>query len=78
MDIYFALGAIGLFLLLAAYALTMSKKITQDSLHYHSLNFVGCVLLVAYAIKIDSLVFVVLESAWGLIALGFIIKNLKG
>jgi len=77
MDVFFALGTAGLSLLLIAYALTMSKRITQDSSRYHLLNFIGCVLLVAYAIKIESPVFVVLESVWGLIALGFILKKLR-
>lgn len=77
MGYYFAMGALGLFLLLAAYALSLFKKITPESLQYQSLNFLGCVLLVAYAIKIDSLIFTLLNTVWGLIALGFIIKRLK-
>lgn len=76
MDIFFAIGATGLFLLLLAYALTMAKKLAQDSVHYQALNFIGSVLLVAYALKIGSIIFVALNTIWGLIALGFIVKKI--
>lgn len=77
MDPYPAIGSAGLFLLLVAYALTLTKKISNESTEYHALNLAGCIMLVIYALKIDSLVFAVLEGIWGLIALGFVLKKLQ-
>jgi len=63
------IGTTGLLLLLSAFVLNLLKRLGTDSVTYYILNVVGCVLLSYYAIVINSIPFLILESVWGLFAI---------
>ena len=62
------LGVIGMSVVLIAYLLNLFNKVTVESERYLMLNFLGCVLLFAYAFQIDSTPFMVVNAVWGLSA----------
>ncbi len=69
-------GSIGLVCLLLAFILNSFKQIGRESYMYNMLNFIGAFLLVYYAFTLNSIVFIILESIWGLVALYMISKKL--
>ena len=68
-------GIVGLSLLLVAFVLSSIGKINQKDRTYNILNFFGALLLAIYAIQLNSLVFVILEIVWGLVALYNLLKR---
>ena len=71
------IGIAGMFLLLLAFALNLAKKLTQDAVAYIVLNILGAGLSVYYAIALDAVPFIILESVWGLFALYKLMLVLK-
>jgi len=63
-----ALGAIGPVLLLGAYFLVSTGRVTGRSSRYQLMNLVGSAVLVAYSFAFEAWVSVALNVAWGLIA----------
>jgi len=63
------LGAIGVFLILAAYFLNVTGKIDSKSFRYVILNFVGAVLACVASILLHYIPFIILEAMWALVSL---------
>lgn len=63
------LGTVGVALLLLAFLLNLSGKLSQKSRAYAGLNVVGAGLSCAAAFLIPFTPFVVLEGTWALVAL---------
>lgn len=63
------IGTIGVFLILLAYFLTATNKMSNKSIAYISLNLIGAGLagLASYLIKYYP--FVILEGVWALVSL---------
>ncbi len=71
------IGTSGVTLLLIAFALNISKKITPESKTYLGLNILGAALAGVSSYMIDFIPFVVLESVWALASLSALLKTLK-
>ena len=62
-------GIVGAALMLVAFVLLQLKYLKDDDLVYDGINFVGGLLLVAYAHLIGSLPFLILNGVWTLVSL---------
>ena len=63
------IGFIGVGILLAAFVLTLLKKVSQDSPIYIVLNFLGAALACFASILINYVPFIILEGVWTLVSL---------
>ena len=68
------LGTTGVALLLLAFLLNLSGKLSQKSRAYAALNTVGAALSCAAAALIPFVPFVILEGTWSLVALVALIR----
>lgn len=72
-------GTSGAVIVLAAFLLNQTKRLTTESFTYDFLNFIGSVVLLIYAITIASYPFVAINIIWGGFSLkDVIVKLLKG
>ena len=72
------IGVIGAAAVLIAFLFRENKKYGTDTIPYLFVNFVGSALLTIYAIILNSIPFIILDTVWGLNSLWFlIIKILK-
>lgn len=62
------LGSVGLTLLLSAFVLNQTNRLSPDSKWYNILNIIGGFLLTYYAWVLGSIPFLILEAAWALFA----------
>ncbi len=67
-------GTIGVSLLLLAYLLNLSKRISQESKTYTILNIVGAGLACYSSYLISFVPFVILEGTWFIVSLVALIK----
>jgi hypothetical protein len=72
-NVYAALGWIGTLSYLLAYLLLSVNKLKSTQISYHALNIVGSVGLVANAMHYADLPNIVVNIAWGVIAIVAII-----
>lgn len=63
------IGTIGVALLLAAFALNLLDRISEQGRAYLSMNFAGAMMAAWYAFDNGLFPFVVLEMVWALVAL---------
>jgi len=68
-------GAVGMLLLLSAFALISTKRLTPSGIAYQGMNFTGAIILVIYSIVLMAWVSVALNGVWAIIALVTIIRN---
>lgn len=68
-------GAIGVTLLLLAFALNSRGLLGSDSRAYHAMNVVGASLSCLASWWLDYLPFVVLEGAWAAVALAALVRG---
>lgn len=61
-------GSIGVGLLLSAFALNLTGRLTRRSRTYHALNAVGAALAALASWSLGFVPFVVLEGTWCLVA----------
>jgi hypothetical protein len=71
------IGFIGVATLLAAYFLNLTKKISQDSLAYVSLNLVGAVTAGIASVLLNYVPFIILEAVWSVVSLIAIINYFR-
>ncbi len=69
MDFADWIGFIGVSILLLAFLLNLSKKISQDSHAYILLNLIGAGLACIASILIEYVPFIILEGAWTLVSI---------
>jgi uncharacterized membrane protein YdcZ (DUF606 family) len=67
--LYTPIGSAGALVILILFVLNQLKRVGRDSLTYDFWNFVGGLLLVIYAILIESYPFLALNLVWTLISL---------
>ena len=58
------IGSLGVGLLLAAFALNLTRKLHERHPAYLLMNFVGAAMAAWYALVGDIIPFVILESVW--------------
>ncbi len=62
-------GVAGLAMLLSGFILGEFLKIGEDTISYNILNIIGSVLLAVYAVKLNSIPFMILETVWAIVAI---------
>ena len=70
------IGTIGVTLLLLAYFLSITKKITQSSLIYILLNCSGAAMACFASVLLHYMPFIILEGTWTLVSLVILAKYL--
>ena len=71
------IGIIGGAIVLIAFLLENSKKITNEALVYDFLNCLGSALLVWYALLLGSIPFAIINIVWGVVSLIDVFKYLR-
>lgn len=62
-------GIVGAAIILVAFILNQTNKLSNDNFYYDLLNFVGSFLLVIYAIVTGAIPFLILNSVWAVASL---------
>lgn len=71
------IGALGVFLILLAYFLNITNKLSTKDKSYLLLNFFGALLACISSYLIKSLPFMVLEGTWAVISMNAIFNKKK-
>ncbi|MCE3281122.1 MAG: hypothetical protein K0S44_3313 [Bacteroidetes bacterium] len=71
------IGFIGVAILLLAFLLNLTGKITQTSLLYIVLNIIGAALAGIASYLINYIPFVILEGTWTLVSLTALLKHVR-
>lgn len=58
------IGSVGVFLILLAYLLNITKKISSDDLSFKWLNILGAALACVASVRMNYVPFIILESVW--------------
>jgi len=69
------LGFIGVALILLAYILNVSNKISNNDFSFILLNFIGALLACLASILLKYLPFIILEGIWALVSLNSLFKK---
>jgi hypothetical protein len=69
------IGFTGVFILLIAFLLNLSGKLSQNSIGYILLNIIGAGLACLASVLIKYLPFVILEGTWTLVSIVALIKH---
>ncbi|MCU0508554.1 MAG: hypothetical protein MUC34_09140 [Anaerolineae bacterium] len=78
MDLSTILGSAGVALLLLAFLLNLTKRLSQASILYSAMNMVGAGLSGFASYLIGFVPFVVLEGTWCLVAAVALLRALTG
>ena len=71
------IGFIGVTILLIAYFLNLTNRLSKESLGYLSLNFMGAGIACFASILLDYMPFIILEGSWTLVSAYGIIQYFK-
>jgi len=71
------IGFTGMALILFAFIMNQFHKWKDDSLGYDLVNVIGATLLIAYALLINSLPFLILNGVWMLVSLRDVLWDVK-
>jgi multisubunit Na+/H+ antiporter MnhB subunit len=74
MDYVLLLGTIGLIILLIAFIIEHTK-IKKKKFYFNLLNFIGSTILGIYAILTSNIIFIILEFAWAIFSIVYLIKD---
>jgi len=77
MDLTILIGSLGALILLVAFALLETNKLSSESAWYDGLNLVGGAPFTAYARPLQSRLFLVLNGIWTLVALRDVLKDIR-
>lgn len=69
MDTTTIIGSLGATIILVMFLLNQTNRLKNSSVSYDFMNFVGSLLLVVYAILLNSWPFLILNTIWGLVSL---------
>lgn len=69
------IGTIGAGIILVLFILNQTNKLKNDNLYYDLLNFIGSLLLILYALMLNSWPFVVLNFIWAVFSLKDVIAK---
>jgi lipid-A-disaccharide synthase-like uncharacterized protein len=70
------IGIIGATLVLIGFLLRESEKYGTGTIPYLFVNFAGSALLTIYAIILNSIPFIILDTVWGLNSLWFLMMKI--
>lgn len=70
------IGVLGATLILIAFLLNQTNKLSNQNVIYDLINFVGSGLMVVYAILLNSLPFLILNIVWAGFSLKDVVKYL--
>jgi len=70
-------GVLGASIILVAFSLNQTNKLTVESRWYDGLNALGSVLLLVYAVLLVSYPFMILNAVWLLVSLHGLMKQHK-
>ena len=70
-------GAVGVAILLLAYLLNLTGKISRRGLLYIVLNFFGAGIACIASVLLNYWPFIILEGVWTLVSLGALLKYLR-
>ena len=76
MDTTLIIGITGASLILLAFFLNQTGKWSVGNVKYDFLNGVGSLLMVIYAVLLDSIPFLILNAVWALVSLKDVFKYL--
>jgi len=76
MDTPTIIGSIGSAIILILFILNQLNKLKNDNFYYDLFNLVGSLMLMYYAIALNSLPFVILDLVWALFSLKDVILKL--
>jgi hypothetical protein len=71
------IGTLGATIILVAFLLNQSEKLKNSDFRYDFMNLVGSAFLIAYAVILGSIPFIILNTVWGLVSLKDLIKKNK-
>jgi hypothetical protein len=71
------IGFIGVTILLIAYFLNLTNRLSKESLGYLSLNFIGAGIACFASILLDYMPFIILEGSWTIVSAYGIIQYFK-
>ena len=71
------IGSIGVSILLLAFSLNLMKRISQDSLAYIFLNFVGAAIACCASVLLNYWPFIILEGIWMVVSVISLITVLR-
>lgn len=71
------IGSLGVLILLLAFALNLLNKLTEKSIAYLTMNFIGALMAAWYAYTGKIIPFVILEIVWAITALVNLILVIK-
>ena len=77
MDLATLTGTFGAALVLLAYALAEFSIWKEEGVAFDAANAVGSALLIAYAILLNSIPFLVLNAAWFLLSLRDLVRDAR-
>ncbi|PTX41454.1 hypothetical protein C8P64_3254 [Christiangramia gaetbulicola] len=77
MDLVDWVGFAGVFQILLAYILNVSKKISNESLAFILLNLIGAAMACLASILMNYLPFIILEAVWAIVSLIALIKYFR-
>ena len=71
------IGFTGVAILLFAYFLSLSNRISKDHIGYISMNFIGAGIACLASVLLHYWPFIILEGAWALVSLIALINRLR-
>ncbi len=74
-DLSFAVGILGMFLILFGFFMTQSHRWSQDDLSYDVVNLIGSCLLIVYGVAGNAWPFVILNAVWALYSLKDVVQD---
>ena len=69
MDTTLLIGLAGMAIVLIAFVLNVTHRVTAHDKSYLWLNVVGCAVLIVYAVLLSSIPFMILNAVWGAFAI---------
>ena len=76
-DLLTLLGIIGTGIILGSFLLNQSGRWSAKSRSYDIANALGSIILVSYAVMLDSVPFIILNSVWFLVSFRDVIKSFR-
>lgn len=77
MDIFLLIGVLGMMFILYAFFMNQTNRWKNSSLQYDTVNFIGSLFLVIYALPPLAWPFLILNGVWAAVSLKDVISDLK-
>lgn len=75
MDIYTTVGIVGATIILITFLLNQSGKLSTESRVYDALNALGSCILVVYAVLLESVPFMILNTVWFAVSFRDVVRS---